>query len=293
MTIFCLGSINIDRTYRVRKIPEPGETLRSSSVSIGLGGKGANTSVALAAAGMNVAHIGAISNDPQDGWILDILSAAGVNVDNVAQLDAQTGHAIVQVTDSGENAILVCPGANECITPDQIEQGLESAQAGDWLVVQNETNNVVLAAKKAKQRGLKVAYVAAPFDVVAVAAMLEHVDLISMNEIEAADFEASLGKPVASTDLPDMLVTMGAKGAAYYSRQNGMICEPACHVTSIVDTTCAGDTYFGFFLSVFASGQDIQHAMKVASAAASLTVQKQGAAASIPHLRDVRALLAG
>ncbi len=293
MTIFCVGSINIDRIYRVKDIPKPGETLRSTSLSVGLGGKGANTSVALARAGAKPVHIGAISDQPQDDWVLDELARAGVDVGHVARLDVPTGHAVVQVADSGENAITLFPGANECLDRDRIEAGLAQARPGDWLALQNETNDGAVVAKRAKEAELKVAYVAAPFDPAAVQEIIGLSDLVAMNELEAAGFEAHAGVSVEDPGLPDMLVTMGARGAKLISAQAGVVLEPARPVDRLVDTTCAGDTYFGYFLCGLSRGLSPGDAMRVASAAASLAVQKPGASASIPYMSEVRALLDG
>ena len=134
---------------------------------------------------------------------------------------------------------------------------------------------------------------AAPFDVEAVTELLPHVDLISMNEVEAATFEDRLGRSVESADLPDVLVTRGAEGAIYHSRSEGAISEPAVKVEKVVDTTCAGDTYFGFFVSALARDMSIGEAMTLASAAAALSVTRAGASASIPTMDEVQRAMGG
>lgn len=291
MTIYCFGSINIDRIYHVPEIPAPGETLRACGVDVGLGGKGANTSVALARAGARVVHIGAVSQDAADDWVLEQMAASGIGLCHVARLDLPTGHAIVQVAESGENAITIFPGANEALTADMIDAGLAGAGPGDWLVLQNETNGGEGAARTARALGLKVGYVAAPFDVEAVTAMLPFVDLIAMNAGEAAAFETRLGRSVSSADLPDILVTHGAEGAVYHGRDQSRVSHPAVRVDTVVDTTCAGDTYFGYFVQAIAAGEPLSHAMAIASAAAAISVTRKGASRSIPTLDEVRSAM--
>ena len=118
MTIYNLGSINADHIYSVEHLPSPGETLSASSFVIGLGGKGINQSVAAALAGSNVVHIGAVG--PDGGWAIDQISGYGIDAQYINKVDTPTGHAIVNVDRSGENAIVLFSGANSHQSIDQI-----------------------------------------------------------------------------------------------------------------------------------------------------------------------------
>ena len=131
--IFNLGSINIDHIYRVPHFPAPGETLLSDSYSKGLGGKGANQSVAIARAGGQVVHIGAIGDDAL--WTRDILISSGVDTSGIEVLESATGHAIINVDQSGENCIVLFDGANVLVSEGQICAALTLAKAGDWLLL--------------------------------------------------------------------------------------------------------------------------------------------------------------
>lgn len=285
MAIHNLGSINIDHSYRLPHLPAPGETVASGQLVTGLGGKGANQSIAIARAGGRVHHIGRIG--PEGGWTVDRLAADGVEVSHVTPCATPTGHAIIAVDDQGENAIILFPGANHEITAQDADRALAAANRGDWLLLQNETSAGVAAARMARDRGLRVCYCAAPFDSAAVAEILPLADLLSVNEVEAAQLARDL--PGGAFDTVARLVTYGRRGAAWI--EDGQeIRVPAFEVTP-VDTTGAGDTFLGFALAGIDSGQDIPSALRRAAAAAALQVTRPGAAEAIPSGEEVAAFL--
>lgn len=281
--IYNLGSINIDHIYRVPHFPAPGETLSSDSYSKGLGGKGANQSIAIARAGGQVVHIGAIGDDAL--WTRDILAEAGVDTSGIAVLESATGHAIINVDPSGENCIVLYHGANVLLSEGQIGMALAEAKAGDWLLLQNEVNNGSFAANLARSKGLKVAYVAAPFEAAKVQEMLPFTDLLSVNEGEAAMVCAALGVSENEIPVEKLLVTRGGKGVAYRDGAGRFI--QAAFEVSPVDTTGAGDTFMGYFVAEIDAGYAPQKALRMAAAAAALKVTKKGTAEAIPLREDV------
>ncbi|MBU2957296.1 ribokinase [Paracoccus sp. 1_MG-2023] len=287
MAIWNLGSINIDHVYRLDSLPKPGETLASRSYAEGLGGKGANQSVAAARAGSATHHLGAMGTGGE--WALDRLCDAGVDVASVAHLpDEATGHAIILLDAQAENAIVIHPGANWAIPEDDIASALDAMGDGDTLLLQNETNAQVAAARKARENGARVIYSAAPFDIGAVRAILPHADILAMNEHEAAQlFAAEPGDlPVAG-----LLITKGAAGAEYRDLRTGQIhAQPSFPVTP-VDTTGAGDTFAGFFAAALDQGDDIPAALRLAAAASALQVTRPGAGDAIPTRAEVDAFL--
>jgi ribokinase len=287
MAVFNLGSVNIDHVYRVPHLPEPGETLASTSFNSGLGGKGANQSIAIARAGGQVFHIGAIGAD--GGWLADQMADAGVDTRHLSVIDVPTGHAIINVDDAAENVIVLFTGANRALTEAMVNDALKDAQVGDWLLLQNETNLGVYAAKAAKAKGMRVAYAAAPFDAEAAVEMLPVTDLLAVNDIEAAQLSKALG--VSATDLPvaQVLITRGAKGATLQSG-NEAISVDAFKVNP-VDTTGAGDTFLGYFLAALDLGRSAKDALTFASAASALQVTKMGAAVAIPMADEVEEFL--
>ncbi|MGB1235140.1 MAG: ribokinase [Planktomarina sp.] len=286
MTIFNLGSINADHFYAVPHIVKPGQTLASTKFTQGLGGKGANQSVAITRAGGAVRHIGAVGADGQM-W-LDRLAELGVAVDDIATLDTPTGHAIISVAADGENAITLFPGANQMIPAQHIEGVLADLGSNDWLLMQNETNGQDAAIAVAKAKGAKIAYSAAPFKTGAVKAILPHIDLLVVNEGEAEDTKKALGVS-GPEDLPVSLVlmTLGSKGAVLIDTQTKSTIHAVTIPVTAIDTTGAGDTFLGYFMAATDLGMDAKAALTLANKAAALKVTKPGTADAIPGLDEV------
>jgi len=288
MTIFNLGSINIDLIYRVSHFLAPGETMTTLDHERMLGGKGANQSIALARAGADIHHIGA--TNAEDGWLRAEMRDAGVDITAIQDSDVATGHAVVTVSADGENQIMLYPGANRAIDIDRAAVCLDEAGEGDWALLQNETNGGTDFVTAARNRGMNIAYSAAPFDAEVTASLLPHTDLLVVNEGEAAALSEMLGKPAAKAGIPHLVVTRGGDGAEYTGIE-GTHHSPAFAVTP-VDTTGAGDCFFGFLLAAMASGRPMESALREASAAAAIQVTRPGAAAAIPDRAALNAFLA-
>lgn len=149
MRVFVLGSVNIDRVYKLDHIVVPGETETASSFDLYPGGKGFNQTTALAKAGALVALVGAVGAD--GSWLLVPLREAGADTARVSTIGSTTGHAVIQVDRNGSNCILVYPGANGRITQAQLVAGLSYAHPGDVFLVQNETSCVAEGIRLAKE----------------------------------------------------------------------------------------------------------------------------------------------
>lgn len=284
MAVYNLGSINIDHVYRVPHLPAPGETLSALDYAQGLGGKGANQSVAAARAGAMCHHIGAIG--PNSDWVLAEMQAYGIDLRYVSVLPVATGHAIINVDPQAENNIVIFPGANRALTADMAAAALAGAGPADSLLLQNETSAQAEAAAIAAARGMRVVYSAAPFDIGAVRAVLPHVSLLVMNEIEAEQLRSAQGA------LPqiDCIITKGAQGAEWISAASEPLFMPAFKVNP-VDTTGAGDTFIGTLAAALDLGLPREAAMRRASATSALQVTRQGAAQAIPTAAEVEAFL--
>lgn len=289
MTLFNLGSINADHIYDVPNLPRPGETLSANSFETGLGGKGINQSVAAALAGSKVVHIGAVG--PDGGWAVDKVSSSGIEARFISRVETPTGHAIVNVDQSGENAIVIFSGANNCQNIDQIDAALESAVTGDILLLQNETNLQAHAAQIGHDRGLKVIYSAAPFSVEAVNRVIENVTILMMNKVESEQLCAGLETDLADLAVPEIIVTKGADGADWLRPATGETVHAASFAVTPVDTTAAGDTFAGYFAAGLDQGLSVQDAMTLGSAAAALKVTRKGTADAIPLRAEVDAFL--
>lgn len=289
MTIFNLGSINADHFYRLPHLTLPGETLAATSYGRGLGGKGANQSVAAARAGAVVRHIGATGVD--GAWMRAELAADGVDCAHVAEVDVASGHAIIMVDASGENSIVLFPGANRALPLAALEDAMATAAAGDWLLMQNETSAQVEAVALAKARGVKVAYSAAPFEAEAVRKVLTDLDLLLLNAVEAAQLCEALGTTLDALPVKAVCVTHGAKGAVWHDLAGKTAQEQPAFKVTPVDTTAAGDTFAGYLVAGLAEGMTPPQALRLAAGASALKVTRAGTAAAIPTRAEVDAFL--
>lgn len=284
--IFNLGSINADHVYRVVHLPRAGETVAAESYARGLGGKGANQSIAAVRAGGQVAHIGAVGADGD--WMVADLAEAGVEVRHVRRERGVSGHAMVTVEQSGENAIVIHAGTNRALRLQDVEAALAEAEPGDWLLMQNETNLQAEAARLAEAKGLRVAYSAAPFDAAALRAVLPHVTLLMLNAGEAAQMERDMGL----VQVPMLCVTRGGGGVTWTEADLGRtLTIPAPEVVA-VDTTGAGDTFAGYLVAGLAAGVAPERALRDALGAAAISVTRPGASGAIPMAAEVAAFLA-
>lgn len=288
-TIINIGSINIDYVYRVSHFVQPGETLASQSLTKGLGGKGANQSVAIAAAGGLVHHVGCVSTSDQ--WAIDQLRTANVNVDGIDVSNQASGHAIIQVDASGENAILLHGGANQALSAATIESVLDQHSDAALVLLQNECNRLEECVAMAHARGIKVALNPAPMTDAISTLPLQLLDTLIVNQGEARmlagrdaldEIIAELTQRFPTTRL---VLTLGADGALIAHAGNVVKC--AAQRVNAIDTTGAGDTFVGYFLAGIVAGLDNQQALERACLASAITVTRPGAISAIPSIADV------
>ena len=296
MRVLCFGSLNIDYTYKVDHFVGKGETLSSESLQVFRGGKGLNQSIALAKAGADTYHAGAIGEDGR--FLLKIMEDAGVHTEYVAELpDVRTGNAIIQNDREGDNCILLYGGANQAVTQEQVDEVLSHFQAGDFLVLQNEINELEYIVRKAHEKKMKIVLNPSPMNEKVTALPLDFVDYFMLNEVEAGQIlgravqDGYDGEALASALLarfPDaaVVLTLGGDGSVYMDREK-TIRQPVYKVKA-VDTTAAGDTFTGFFIGGIMNGLTVNEAMDQASRAAAIAVTRQGAAPSIPLLEEVK-----
>ncbi len=288
MTIHCLGSINLDHVHRLAQFPQAGETMQDLSYRIGLGGKGTNQAIAAHRAGGAIRLIAALGADGD--WARERIAQAGLDTKSIIQVEAATGHAVIYVDAQGENQIVIHGGANRAIPGAHIDAAMDRAVPGDWWLTQNETNGTVESTRRAKAKGLRTAHVAAPFDAASASAILPHLDLLAVNEGEAAALAAYLGTAPDALPVPLLLVTMGARGA-FWRERGGETQTVAAFETQVIDTTGAGDTFLGYALAGLDRGLPMATALRRASAAAALSVARPGAAEAIPTRADIDAFL--
>lgn len=295
MKILCFGSLNIDYTYKVDHFVQKGETLSSDSLQVFSGGKGLNQSIALARSGAEVYHAGSIGEDGK--FLLTQLQEAGVNTDYVNILKTvRTGNAIIQNNKEGDNCIILYGGANQAITTEQVDTVLEHFQSGDFVVLQNEINEVPYIIEQAHNRKIKIVLNPSPMDGKIKKMPLEYVDFFLLNEIEAGqilgkDAKNEIDGEILAKALHEkfpksaIVLTMGEKGSIYMD-SNETVLQPVYKVQS-VDTTAAGDTFTGFFIGGILRGLTMKETMDMASKAAGIAVTRMGAAPSIPGIQEV------
>ncbi len=285
MTVFNLGSINIDNFYYLSHLPTPGETQVADRYARALGGKGANQSVAACRAGAETVHIGAVGNDGD--WCRESLAEAGVRTRHIATSAAPTGRANVYIDQSGENQIVLLPGANRELEWDLVEAALKEVKVDDWLLLQNETTFGARAARFAQAKGAKVVYSAAPFDLADVKEVLPHCDLLVMNEVEAKQLIDALSVSISDLSVPAVLTTMGKNGALWHDRATGETHSAPAFPVTPVDTTGAGDCFIGNVVAAMDLGLAIPEALRNAAAAAAIQVTREGTASAMPTAQEV------
>ncbi|MGD1816346.1 MAG: ribokinase [Pleomorphochaeta sp.] len=294
MKILNYGSLNIDYVYKVDHFVMAGETQSSLQRTIFPGGKGLNQSVALANAGADTYHAGAIGKE--DGAFLkNLLSDSNVNVDFVREFDSPTGHTIIQVNKKGNNCILLYPGANHKQEEAYIESVFESFDKGDYVVLQNEINNIKFIMDLAHKKEMIICFNPSPFNEKISELNLNYVDYFLLNEIEAAMMcNCDLDTPkdqlieILKKNYPSskFVLTLGKAGVVYFDDKNSF--EHGIYDVPVVDTTAAGDTFTGFFIASISNGVAIDEALRLASIASSIAVSKNGAAVSIPKIDEVK-----
>lgn len=283
------GSLNYDYVYTVSHILRPGETITSTSRETFFGGKGFNQSVALAKAGVNVYHAGMVGEDGQA--FLDACKEWGINADHIQKIPGESGHTVIQVDESGQNCILLYPGSNRKLTKEYIDQVLSNFSAGDMIILQNEVNHLDYIIDSAFARGMEIVLNPSPYDALIEQCDLSKISYFLVNEIEG---EQITGKSNPEDILNYMLekypnakivLTLGGDGSVYADSK--MRCHQDIFKVKAVDTTAAGDTFTGYFISGIQKGKSVPNALRLAAKASSITVSGKGAAPSIPLYAEV------
>lgn len=297
MNILNFGSLNIDFVYSLDHFVQRGETITSRNLQIFSGGKGLNQSVALGRAGISVHHAGAIGEDGQ--FLLEVLKEAGVHTETVRIVHQErTGNAIIQKDPSGDNCIILYGGANRTITRQHIHETLALFSSGDFLLLQNEINDIAYIAEEAHKKEMTIFLNPSPMDENIFTVPLECIDYFILNEIEAKqlldrqnDFtENPSGKCLAARLLErfphaHFVLTLGKEGAIYIDKDGSI--DQAIYEVPVVDTTAAGDTFTGFFIASLTQGATVKQALDRATKASAITVSRMGAAPSIPTAQEV------
>lgn len=289
--ILNFGSLNIDYVYNVSEFVRPGETISAMGYHRFPGGKGLNQSIALARAGLKVIHAGKIGADGR--FLKELLEAEAVDCSGIEVAEAEaSGHAMIQVAASGENCIVLYGGTNQTISSELVESVLKRMKRGDFLLLQNEISSMKEIMEQAAMMGLRIFLNPAPMTPEVLSYPLEKVETLIVNETEGAtlcdmpcDTDCSVILKKLRTRFPklNLLMTLGAQGAVYCAAGTDALIRVAAEkVEKVVDTTAAGDTFIGYFLSGIARGKSPEESMKIAAKASAVCVGRAGAGVSIP-----------
>ena len=277
--ILVIGSVNLDLSASVSRLPAPGETVTGAVLDRFPGGKGANQALAASRLGAHVKLIACVGNDANATEALALLHEAGVDLSQVViDSDAATGVALISVAQSGENQIVVAPGANACLSRDNFE--LPSADA---LICQLEVPRETIMQVAGEFRGFVCINLAPACEV--DEALLARADLIVVNETEAAWYGDNLLKCKGF-----IATTHGGKGAEL-RRNCELVASASPPVVDTIDTTGAGDTFAAALTLALVEGQPADRALIFACAAGAAATTKRGAQPSLPTRSEVETLL--
>lgn len=290
--ITVLGSINMDLVIRCMRLPRPGETITAGSLTEVPGGKGANQAVAAARAGGDVRMIGCVGDDGFGPRLLDNLLAESIDCQSVSAIErSESGIAVVAVERSGENSIMVVPGANGKLSADQVTKCAPVIQKSDVLMVQLEIpiDAVIEGVRIAKAAGVKVILDPAPAR--HLPEDLLSVDLLCPNESEAAlisgqtvrsiDEATAVAESLRHKGVRAVAITLGAEGTLLCDHQQTE--RVASIKTQAVDTTAAGDAFAGALAVRWSETGSLIDAVRWANAAGALAASATGAQPSLPR----------
>jgi ribokinase len=298
-----LGVFVADLAFRAGRLPAMGETIFGSGFKMGPGGKGSNQSVAAARAGARVTFVTKIGRDAFGEIALATWKREGIAARAIQSDQEPTGAAFIYVNDkSGENAIIVYPGAGGALTPADVDATADAVRGARVFVTQLEQPVATARHALAIARAAGVATVFNPAPAAPVeAAVYPLCDYVVPNETETAaltglrldslDDARRAGDALLSKGVGAALITLGEKGALFHARDRSLH-VPAVNAGAVVETTGAGDAFVGGFAAALARGNDPLAATRFGCAVAGISVTRAGTAPSMPALAEVEALMA-
>jgi ribokinase len=273
--IVVIGSVNLDLSASVARLPAPGETVTGATLSRYPGGKGANQALAARRLGADVRLVACVGDDAAADEALLLLREGGVDLTSVEVLDGEsTGIALISVSTSGENQIVVAPGANAAMSPDRLPD-----LSADALICQLEIPGDVIASAAERFEGFFCANLAPAKEI--DVSVLQRADLVVVNETEAAWYGDTLS---ACSGL--IATTFGARGAVL-KQDARSVAEAAPPIVDAIDTVGAGDTFTAALTLALVEGQSHQDALEFACAAGAAATMRAGAQPSLPTREEV------
>jgi ribokinase len=295
--IIVAGSMNMDMVVKADRIPRPGETVLGGAFFMNPGGKGANQAVAVARMGGEVVFIGKIGDDVFGRQSSQLFDEEGVDIGGIiSDENSSSGIALITVDQEGENSIVVAPGANANLSPEDVKNTISKYADHKILLIQLEIpmETVAFTMKTGMEMGMKIILNPAPANIF----IQEHfhlIDIITPNEHEAemlsgirindlSDARVAALK-LHEMGVKDVIITLGKLGAAVL--ENGEFYHVEAPVVETVDTTAAGDVFNGALAVALAEGKSLKEATHFACRAASIAVTRLGAQSSIPFRKEI------
>ncbi len=297
--IVVIGSLNMDIVATATRLPLPGETILGIQYLNEPGGKGANQAYAASKLGGEVAMLGRLGTDDHGKHMRANLEAVGCDVGGLQAIAGHSGVAVIFVAQSGQNSIVVVPGANERYLPEDLRADTHSLAGAELVLLQLETpmETVIAAAQAAKSHGARVILDPAPAPQRLSLELLRNVDILTPNETEAAQLVGApvktlspqqarnIGRQLQSSGPKTVILKLGAQGCLLI--EHGSVIEIAAPVVQAVDTTAAGDVFNGALAVACSEGASLVDACRFATSAAALSVTRLGAQRSMPDRSEV------
>lgn len=294
-TVTVIGSINMDTTLRLTKMPKPGETMHAHEIFHAGGGKGANQAVAAKRSGARTSFIGGVGTDSEGQQLLDLLTKENIDTSGIAEIEgAATGQAMIMVDAAGENSILIHAGANNAFHEQEVRKNKELITNSDFIIAQFESSldATILAFSIAKDAGKTTILNPAPARETIPTELLEKTDIIIPNETETEiitgirvtdhDSLVAAAEKMHELGIGTVIITLGSAGAFYHTeKEHGIV---SAFKVDAVDTTAAGDTFIGALSSTLLPDLgNLKEAILYGNLASSIAVQSYGAQPSIPY----------
>ncbi|MFT6302133.1 MAG: ribokinase [Granulosicoccus sp.] len=297
-----LGVFVADAAYRATRQPKMGETILGSSFALGPGGKGSNQAVAAARCGADVSFITRLGQDAFSDMALKLYEVEGISTHIEHLNDSYTGSAYIFIDENtGDNAIIVCPGAASTITPEFVEGARSVIEGADVFVTQLEQpgDAAVRALEIAQQAGVTTILNTAPAEPIDDA-VFKLCDYLTPNETEVENYTGinvvtlddarKAGDVLLRKGVGTALITLGKQGALLHNKDQS-VHIPAVQAGNVVETTGAGDAFNGGFATALAQGMTPVAAAHFACAVAGISVTRAGTAPSMPSRAEVDALV--